>query len=171
MIDEKEGIIMDNLQNSAVDTVMQPNTQQYNQQIPPNNRPVGQLKTNRSVIVTILLSFITFGIYSLIMFCGISNDVNIVASRYDGRQTMHFALLAFLVSPITLGIGAIVWYHNISKRIGHELHRRNIAYSFNAGSFWLWNVLGTLIVIGPIIYMYKLFKAMNLICRDYNYNG
>lgn len=133
--------------------------------------PVGQLKTNRGLLKYILLSFITFGIYGIVVMSSISNDINIVASRYDGKKTMHYCLLFFLVGPITFGIGYLVWFHKISNRIGSELMRRGITYSFGASDFWLWNVLGSLIIVGPFIYVYKLFKATNMICEHYNING
>ncbi len=133
--------------------------------------PVGKLKTNKGLLKTILLSFITLGIYSIVVMSAVSSDINIVASRYDGKKTMHFCLLYFLVSPITCGIAAIVWYHNISSRIGKELKRRGIFYSFGAADFWLWNVLGSFIVIGPFIYLHKMFKAVNLMNKHYNING
>lgn len=131
-----------------------------------------QLQTNRGLIKLILLSFITFGIYPIIFYSGISTDINLIASRYDGKKTMHYCLLFFLVAPITLGIGTIVWCHRISARIGRELSRRGIAYSFGAGSFWGWNVLGSLLFgVGPFIYLYKLCKSMNLLSADYNARG
>lgn len=133
--------------------------------------PVGQLKTNRELLKYILLSLITFGIYGLVLMSSISTDMNVVASRYDGKKTMHFCLLAFVVAPLTLGIGGFVWYHKISNRMSSELVRRNIAYDFNASTFWLWSVLGSFIIVGPYIYYYKMFKAMNLICEHYNING
>ena len=133
--------------------------------------PVGQLKTNKGLLKYILLSMITFGIYGLVVMSSVSSDINIVASRYDGKRTMHYCLLFFLIAPITLGIASIVWFHKISNRIGNELQRRNIAYSFSASSFWLWNVLGSLIVVGPFVYLYKMFKSMNLLCAHYNVNG
>jgi len=133
--------------------------------------PIGQLKTNKGLLKTILLSIITFGIYPLVVMSAVSTDINVVASRYDGKKTMHFCLLAFIVAPITLGIGGIVWYHRISNRIGYELKRRGIAYSFSATDFWLWNVLGSLIAIGPLVYLHKLFAAVNLMNADYNVNG
>lgn len=137
-----------------------------------NTAPVGRLSTNKGLLKTILLSIITFGIYPLVVMSAVSNDINIVASRYDGRKTMHFCLLTFIVAPITFGIAAIVWYHNVSDRIGAELSRRGIAYSFGAADFWLWNVLGSLLFgIGPFIYTYKLFKAVNLMNAHYNVNG
>lgn len=133
--------------------------------------PVAQLKTNKGLLKTILLSLITFGIYPLVVMSAVSNDINIVASKYDGKRTMHFCLLFFIVSPITLGIAGIVWYHKISARIGAELRRRSVPYSFGAADFWLWNVLGSFIVVGPFIYLHKMFKATNLMNAHYNVNG
>ena len=133
--------------------------------------PARKLKTNRGLIKLILLSLITFGIYPLVVMSGISSDINVIASRYDGKKTMHFCLLVFIFTGLTFGIAPIVWYHRISKRIGNELNRRGIGYSFGAGSFWGWSVLGSLIGIGPLVYTHKLFKAMNLLCADYNAKG
>lgn len=136
-----------------------------------NTVPVRPLKTNRGLIKYILLSIITFGIYPLVIMSSISSDINIIASRYDGKKTMHFCLLVFIFSWLTFGIAPIVWYHRISARIGKELSRRGIAYSFGAGSFWGWNVLGSIIVVGPFIYLHKMFHAMNKLAADYNVRG
>lgn len=133
--------------------------------------PVGQLKTNKGLLKTILLSLITFGIYPLVVMSAVSNDINIVASRYDGKKTMHYCLLFFIVAPITFGIAGIVWFHKISNRIGAELKRRGIAYNFSAADYWLWNVLGSFIVVGPFVYLHKMFKAVNKMNAHYNING
>ncbi len=84
---------------------------------------------------------------------------------------MHYCLVVFIFSWLTLGIVPIVWYHRTSARMGGELKYRQIDYSFDAADFWLWNVLGSLIVVGPFIYLYKRMKAMNLINADYNEKG
>lgn len=133
--------------------------------------PRGKLKTNKGLLKTILLSIVTFGIYSLVVMSSVSNDINIVASRYDGKRTMHFCLLAFIIAPITFGIAGIVWYHKISNRIGAELRRRGIAYKLSAADFWLWNVLGSFIIVGPFVYLHKLLKATNLMNAHYNTHG
>ncbi len=143
-----------------------------NQQYAPQyNRPVYLLKTNRSLAKLILLSMVTFGIYAIIVYCGISESVNTVATRNDQKHTMHFALLMFLIGPITFGIAYIVWFHKISNRIGDELRRRNIPTTFDASSYWIWNVLGSVIIIGPFIYAYKLLTSTNQLCESYNING
>ncbi|MBQ2971404.1 MAG: DUF4234 domain-containing protein [Ruminococcus sp.] len=135
------------------------------------NAPARQLKTNRGLLKFILLSLITFGIYGIVVMTSISTDINLIASRYDGKKTMHYCLLIFLITPITLGIASIVWCHKISARIGAELTRRGINYSFGASSYWLWGVLGSIIVVGPFVYYHKFFKSMNLLSADYNEKG
>lgn len=133
--------------------------------------PRRQLNTSRGLVKFILLNMITFGIYGIVVMSGISTDINEVASRYDGKKTTHYCLMAFLFSWLTLGISPIVWFHKLSSRIGNELARRGIAYSFGAGTFWGWNVLGSLIGVGPLVYTHKLMRAMNLLCSHYNVNG
>ena len=135
------------------------------------NRPVRQLKTTRGLLKYIIFSLITFGIYPLVMMTLVGEEMNLVASKYDGKKTMNFCLVAFIFSWLTFGIVPLVWYHNISKRMGNELARRGIAYSFGAGSFWGWNILGAFIVIGPLVYTHKFCKAINLINENYNING
>jgi hypothetical protein len=115
-------------------------------------------------------SILTFGIYAIVILSRISVDINRLASPYDRRKTMHFCLLFFLVDPLTLGIAGLVWYTHLCQRIHSELVRRKIRYSFYACDFWFWNILGSLIVVGPFIFCHKLFKAMNLLGDDYNKN-
>ena len=120
----------------------------------------------------ILLGIITLGIYPLVILTKISSEVNEVASRHDGKSTMNFCLLAFIVGPITLGIAYLVWYHRISNRIGNELKRRGVNYAFSSNTFWGWSILGSLLFgIGPWVYVHKFMKASNKMNADYNVNG
>lgn len=133
--------------------------------------PVRQLKTNRSFIKTVLLSMITLGIYGLVVYGQITDEVNLVCSRYDGRKSMNYYLLVFLVTPLTCGIAAIVWMHNLCDRIGNELARRRVDYSFGAKDFWLWCFLGSFIFVGPFVFIHKFFKASNKMNEHYNMFG
>lgn len=134
-------------------------------------KPAIQLTTNRGLVKYILLSLITCGIYGLIAMSSIGTDINTIASKYDGKKTMHYLIIAFLLTGITCGIAPIVWMHNLSNRVGNELRRRGIAYQFDASTFWLWDILGSIIFVGPFVYMHKLFEAMNLLSADYNEKG
>ena len=136
-----------------------------------NFAPAIKLKTNKGLFKTILLGFITFGIYPLVVMSSISTDINTVATKYDYKKTMHYCLLFFIVAPITFGIANLVWYHRVSNRIGDEITRRGIDYDFSAADYWIWNILGSLIAIGPLVYHYKLFKAVNKLNANYNVFG
>lgn len=137
-----------------------------------NNAPVtGKLKTDRSVGKFILYTLITFGIYPIVFMSSISSDINIIASGYDGKSTMHYCLIFFLLGPVTFEIATLVWYINLSNRIGAELKRRGIDYSFGAGTFWGWNFFGWLILVGPFVYAHKIATAMNLLAEDSNIKG
>ena len=92
--------------------------------------PVAQLRTNRGLLKLILLSLVTLGIYGLIVTAHISEDVNVVCSRYDGKKTMNYWLLIFLVGPLTLGIGYIVWMHKLCERLGKEADSRGLDCKF-----------------------------------------
>ena len=146
---------------------------QYQQQPqqPIAQRPANQLTCNRGAVKAILLSIITLGIYSIVLFTKMGEEINITAGKFDGKKTMNYCLLFFIVGPLTLEIGTLVWFHNFSSRIGNELARRGINYKFSAADFWLWNVLGILIGIGPFVYLHKVTKAINLINQDYNTRG
>ena len=133
--------------------------------------PVVHLKTNRGLLKLILLGMITFGIYPIVVMAGLSTDLNILASKYDGKKTGSYLVMIFVWSWLTFGIDPFIWYHGLSARMGNELKRRGIAYDFGAGSFWGWNVLGALIFVGPLVYTHKLLKAMNLLCENYNLYG
>jgi len=152
-------------------------TQDMLQQVQPASTqqqpqaPALKLRTNRGLLKLILFGIITFGIYPLVVYSHISTEINSVAERYDGKHTMHYCLLVFIFSWLTLGIASFVWYHRVCNRTGAELRRRNIAYDFDAADFWLWGILGSLIFVGPFIWVHKHMKAMNLINADYNLKG
>ena len=129
------------------------------------------LQTNRSLTKYILLGLITLGIYDIVVITKISNDINTIASKYDGRHTMNFCLVFFLFSWLTFGIVPLVWYHRLSSRIGKEQTRRNLPVTMTAGTFWGWYFLGSLIIVGPFVYAYKLLHSMNALSEDYNKVG
>lgn len=125
-----------------------------------------QLTTSRGLFKYIVFNIITFGIYSLVVLTKVSNEVNLVAQ--DGKNSLQYWII-WLLQFITFGIAPLVWFHNISNRIGNELKRRNINYSFSASTFWGWYFFGSLLFgIGPLVYIYKFFNASNKMNEAYN---
>ena len=129
-----------------------------------------QLPTGRGLAKMFFLGILTLGIYPTVIWSRIVTELNLAASRYDGKRTMPYFAMCIL-APITLGIYLPVWFHGFCSRVGNELKRRNIDYQFGAKTFWLWNVLGSLILVGPFIFVHKLMKAMNRINEDFNRRG
>ena len=116
------------------------------------------------------LGILTLGIYPTVIWSRIITELNLAASRYDGKRTMpYFAML--MLTPFTLGILSLVWMHNFCSRIGDELRYRKINDTFRPRDFWLWGMLGSLIVVGPFVFVHKLMKAMNKINDDFNRVG
>ena len=138
----------------------------------PQLREVNKLRlpTKRGLGKMFFLGILTLGIYPVVIWSRIVTEINIAASRHDGRRTMpYFAMVT--LTPVTLGILPLVWMHNFCCRIGDELNYRRINYKFGAKTFWLWGVLGSLILVGPFIFVHKLMKSMNKINDDFNRVG
>ena len=130
--------------------------------------PARQLKTNRALWRCIVFGILTLGIHSIVFFSGISSDINTVASRYDGKKTMHFCLVAFIFSWLTLGIVPLVWFTKLYGRIGREQRRRGTTdRPISGGTFWLCVIP----IVGGFISIHKLCKAINEVCSDYNARG
>lgn len=132
--------------------------------------PMYQHPTNRGLAKMILLSLVTFGIYGMVTWCKMITELNVAASRYDGKRTCPYFASMWL-TMITYGIFSFVWQHNLANRIGAEVRRRGYDYKVSASDFWLWGILGSLIFVGPFVYCHKLLKAMNLINTSYNMYG
>ena len=133
--------------------------------------PKKLLPINRNLAKVILLSFITLGIYGIVILAKISSEINTVATKYDGRKTTNYLWIFFLWGWLTCGIAYFVWFHCLSDRIGNELKRRQIPFSFSSSDYWLWCVLGSFVGFLPLIYTYKLLSATNQLNADYNQKG
>ena len=136
----------------------------------PVPAPKLQLPTGRGLGKMFFLGLLTLGIYPMVIWSRIVTELNLVASRYDGKRTMPFFAM-WMLAPVTLGIYPLVWMHRFCGRIHRELNRRTIGWAFGPRTFWLWGVLGSLILVGPFIFCHKLMKAMNKLNADYNING
>ena len=138
----------------------------------PQLREVNKLRlpTKRGLGKMFFLGLLTLGIYPIVIWSRITTELNIVAGRHDGRRTMPFFGM-ILLTPLTLGILPLVWMHNFCCRVGDDLNFRRINYKFGPKTFWLWGILGSLILVGPFIFVHKLMKSMNMLNDDFNRIG
>lgn len=145
------------------------NMYSYDQPEPEYCSPL-VLKTNYRWWKMFLLGIITLGIYPLIMNEQMVHDLNITASRYDGRKTLS-PMLADFLAVITLFVFYFVYENKYANRLGRELRRRGINYKISAGYFWLLNVLFCFTIVCPLIYYHRKIKATNLINKHFNEYG
>ena len=114
-----------------------------------------------------ILNILTLGIYSIFFFVPLSFDLDKVDPKREREKTMNF-LLAYVLSIFTFSIVITIWHYHIASRIEEALSRRNIDYDFSTSDFWKWYLFGSLIIVGPFVYLNKLCNAMNLLCQSYN---
>lgn len=145
------------------------------QAVPPYSNNGGQIrrffKQDRSFVAWFFLNLITGGIYGLVVMYFIVSDVNEICSPRDGKKTHSYLLMVFLFSWLTLGIYPLVWWHGFSDRVGDALQSRGYPRMLSAGTFWGWKVLGSLILVGPWIFDYKMLQAVNTLAADANNRG
>ncbi len=128
-----------------------------------------KLKTDRSAWKLIIFNILTLGIYPIVFFIPFAFDLDKIAPKSDRSKTMNY-LFAYILAIFTFSIVLDVWHYQISSRVEEALAKRNISYEFSTSTFWGWFFFGSLILVGPYIYFYKLCKAMNLLCESYNEN-
>ena len=126
-----------------------------------------RLTTNRNIWKLLILRVLTLGIYEIVFFIPFSFDLDKAAPKRDRSKTMNY-LWAAILSAFTMSIVLLVWHYHVAERVEQALIDRKITYDFGTNDFWGWYLFGSLILVGPFIYYYKLCKAMNLICADYN---
>lgn len=135
---------------------------------PPQGYAPFRLKTDRSLLMYILLNIVTCGIYSYFFFYALARDVN-VACEGDGKHTA--GLLKFiLLSIVTCGIYSWVWYYSLGNRLAFNAPRYGMNFQENGTTILLWMLFGVLLCgIGPFIAWNIIIKNTNMICGAYNH--
>lgn len=139
----------------------------YQSQSQPGGGYTGPLKTDRSLVLYILLGFLTCGIYQLYVFYTIMRDVN-VACDGDGRHTP--GLLEFILFGIlTCGIYDLYWFYSVGNRLADNAPRYGLHFQENGTTLLLWMLIGSLLCfIGSYVGIYFLLNNVNAICNAYN---
>ena len=129
-----------------------------------------KLPESRSLVKMVLFGLLTLGIYPTVIWSRIVTELSIAASRNDSKRTMPY-LGMLILAPVTLMVFPFVWMHRFCNRVGKQLELRQCDVRFSGKDFWLWGVLGSLILVGPFVFTHKLMNAMNLINKHYNEFG
>jgi len=136
-------------------------------QIPPGASAMFQLKTDRSLLLYIVLNIVTCGIYSLFFIYTLARDIN-VACDGDGRTTGGL-LKYILLTIITCGIYHWIWYYGVGNRLAANAPRYGMNFQENGTTILLWQLFGTFLCgIGPLMALHIVITNTNMLCGAYN---
>ena len=123
------------------------------------------LKTNRGFLKLILFSFITLGIYSYYFIHKMAKEANLV----DESSKRVGGLIAYVfLSLITLGIYCWIWNYRVCEKFANAVRRGGRSPSITGGGWLLWTLIGSLIVIGPLVALVKQIHSWNDANAVYN---
>ena len=126
-----------------------------------------QIRTNRSLIMYIILTAITFGIYGLWFISQWAKDLNTMCEG-DGKHTRGLLGL-ILLSAITCGIYPIIYYYKFCERLNNNCAANGVASSVSGGKYILFCLLsGVTCGITGLIIMYNMLDTTNKLAANYN---
>lgn len=126
-----------------------------------------RLQTDRSLLMYILLTIVTCGIYSYYFIWKLAADIN-VACEGDGKKTPGLAEY-ILLSIVTCGIYSYYWMYSIGNRLQENAPRYGMSFSENGTTILMWQIFGILLCgLGPYFAMNILITNTNRICLAYN---
>lgn len=92
---------------------------------------------NRNIAVCVILSFITCGIYPLIWFVNLTDEINSLAESNDTSGGM-----ALLLTIVTCGFYGIYWAYKIGEKVDFLKSKRGINSSSNSILFLILQIFG-----------------------------
>ena len=95
----------------------------------------------REIVTCILLSFITCGIYGIVWFINLTDDV-----AYLSEDPEFSGAKAFLFTLITCGIYSFFWAYKLGKNIQIAQEKRNLPATDNSTLYIILNLFGLGIV-------------------------
>lgn len=85
----------------------------------------------------------------------------------DQQETAGLVKL-LLLSLITCGIYAFIWYYNLGNRLAANAPRYGLNFTENGTSVLMWMIFGSLLCgIGPFVALNILMKNTNQIANAY----
>ena len=126
-----------------------------------------RIQTDRSIVMYILLTIVTCGIYGYYFIYKLAEDVNEMCKE-DGQKTG--GLVAFiLLSFVTCGLYAYYWYYQLGNRLQMNAPKYGITVMESGTTILLWCLVGLLVCgIGPLVAMHFIIRNTNTMAAAYN---
>ncbi len=126
-----------------------------------------KLKTNRNIIVFVILSCCTCGIYALYFEYKMAKDLNQVCAGDGEKTTGLFLRLVFTLC--TCGLYEFYWQYAFAERMAKNADRFNVRIRESGIAILIWYVLGLLTCgLAQLVALFLQIKNLNALCKAYN---
>ena len=143
------------------------------QNVPPVNNGYAAnivrtpVKTDYSLVMYILLSIVTCGIYAYYIIYKMAQDVNQMCAE-DGDNVGGLGMY-ILLSIVTCGFYSFYWLYKIQNRLQVNGPRYGVPIAENGTTVLVWLILGSLLCgIGSFVAFHIVFKSANAVGAAYN---
>lgn len=92
----------------------------------------------RNVVVSVLLSIITCGIYALYWYCTVTDDVDAIAQNPNKRN----GAVVILLTIVTCGIYGMYWWYQNGKMMEEANKQKGISGSSSAVLYLILSIFG-----------------------------
>ena len=146
--------------------------QSVSQAAPVNNGYTANIartpvKTDYSLVLYIILSIVTCGIYAYYNIYKLAKDVNQVCAE-DGDKVAGLGMY-ILLSVVTCGFYGFYWMYKIQNRLHANGPRYNVPVAENGTTVLMWLIFGSLLCgIGSFVAYHIVFKSANAVGAAYN---
>lgn len=96
----------------------------------------------RNVVVSILLSIVTCGIYQLYWYCTITDDVDAISNNPEKRN----GVLVILLTLVTCGIYGVYWWYKNGQLMEESNKRANISGSSSPILYLILSLFGLSVI-------------------------
>lgn len=126
-----------------------------------------KIKTDRSIIPFLLLSFLTLGIYELWYLHHLVKDVNELC-KDTGIKSPGIGMF-LLLSLLTCGVYGYFWWYRLADMLRRAADKRGLAVDISGGTVLICMILGSLMCgIASWVGIHQIFSATNALAVDYN---
>ena len=98
---------------------------------------------NVNIVTALILTIVTCGIYGIIWFIKIVDNVNALCNDSDSKNSGG---MVFLLTLVTCGIYGIIWFYNAGKRMELAGRNRGVQISDNSVVYLILELVGLGIV-------------------------
>lgn len=131
--------------------------------------PEGKLKLEKfNFTKYLLLSLVTFGIYSIVVLWRFTKTVNILCDG-DEKESSNY-IIVFLLSLVTMGVYGFYWIYRQAERLQDIAPKYNCTITTSPVSILLWDSFGSLIIVGQFIAWHHMFRNINKLIDSYSEN-